>query len=114
MGNYKHLTFYLFILVFAINTGNPYAQENPEFKTQEKLFDKNFKEKYSGRKFNYDGRKTVGTTTSGSGDYTDFKNDEKNPSIEEENNRNDPNFQNSFADQLISANKRFMYESGSI
>ena len=96
MGNYKHLTFYLFILVFAINTGNQYAQEISKHKAQEKLFDKNFKENYSGRKFNYEGSKTIGTTASRSGDYTDFKNDEKNPNIEEENNRNDPNFGNSF------------------
>lgn len=45
--------------------------QNPE---QIRQFDNDFKDRYSGRKYNYDGKKVVNKTETGTGDYADYKN----------------------------------------
>ena len=87
----------IFLFVMSISTANLYAQGNTETQGDKKLFETDFKEKYSGRKFNYEGEKTVGNSKTGSGNYTDFKNDEKKPKIEEEDNENNLFVWNDFA-----------------
>ncbi|MEP5340669.1 MAG: hypothetical protein ABJL44_13070 [Algibacter sp.] len=47
-------------------------------------FDDDFKDRYSGRKYNYEGKKVVGKTESGSGDYADYK--DGKPQTKEKNN----------------------------
>jgi hypothetical protein len=49
----------------------------------DRQFEEDFKDRYSGRKFNYEGQKIVSETPPGSGDYADYKNEE--PSLEEKN-----------------------------
>lgn len=84
----KQIRLIILLFIISINATNLYPQETIEVNPQERVFDANFKERYEGRKFNYEGKKTVGTSTGGSGNYTDFKEKEKNPKIEEENNKN--------------------------
>ena len=77
MSFQKPFRYVLFLFIISINTGGLCAQETTEVNIQERLFEPNFKERYSGRKFNYEGKKTVGTSEGGSGNYTDFKESEK-------------------------------------
>ena len=44
--------------------------QHPEFIRQ---FDDNFKDRYSGNKYNYEGKKIVSKTPTGSGEYEDYK-----------------------------------------
>lgn len=53
-------------LIFCTNTS-----QEPQ---QIRQFDDNFKEHYSSDKYNYEGKKTVSETPSGSGEYEDYKN----------------------------------------
>lgn len=96
MSYKKQILYIFFLFIISINIGGLCAQENAEVKTQERLFEPNFKERYSGRKFNYEGQKIVGTSEGGSGNYTDFKNSEGKPKIEEENDRSDLNIWKNF------------------
>lgn len=50
---------------------------------QTRQFDADFKDRYSSRKYNYEGKKIVTQTPSGSGKYEDYKNGK--PSIKERN-----------------------------
>jgi len=97
MRVFTKICFGIVLFVVSINIGGLYAQDNSETVSSEKQFETNFKEKYSGRKFNYEGKKTVGNSDGGSGNYTDFKNDEKKPKIDEEDNENDLIVWNDFA-----------------
>ena len=63
----------------TIHAVNPIQEPNAERQYQD-----GFKERYSGRKFNYEGNKIVNQTQPGNGDYADYKNE--NPQIEEKNN----------------------------
>lgn len=47
-------------------------------------FDKDFKNRYSGRKYNYEGKNIVTKTPQGSGNYEDYK--EGKPNLKEQNN----------------------------
>lgn len=49
-------------------------------------FDDDFKQEYSSAKFNYEGKDIYTKTSSGSGNYEDYKNDK--PKLEEQNNDN--------------------------
>lgn len=62
-------------VVFGINT-----LQEPE---QIRQFDDHFKDRYSGRKYNYEGKKIVTETPGGSGKYEDYENIK--PNIEEQN-----------------------------
>lgn len=66
-------------LFFGANT-----LQHPE-KTRE--FDSNFKERYSGNTYNYEGQDITGHTPSGSGEYEDYKKNEKLKKYE-----NNPNY----------------------
>jgi hypothetical protein len=50
---------------------------------QTKTFDTNFKDRYTGNKYNYEGKKIVTTSQTGSGKYEDYK--KGKPNIEEQN-----------------------------
>ncbi|MFD2727255.1 hypothetical protein [Hyunsoonleella rubra] len=52
-------------------------------------FDSNFKEKYSGDKFDYEGKKVVNRTRRGSGDYKDYEN--RDVKVKERDNENELN-----------------------
>lgn len=71
----------LFVFANAQHVFGTSAFQEPE---QIRQFDANFKERYSSRKFNYEGKEVVTQTQSGSGKYEDYKNG--NPSIKEKNN----------------------------
>lgn len=49
-----------------------------------RTFDADFKDRYSGRKYNYEGEKIIGKTKTSKGDYADYKNDK--PETKEKNN----------------------------
>lgn len=51
---------------------------------QIRQFDNDFKDQYSGRKYNYEGKEIVTETQSGSGNYEDYKNGK--PNLKEKNN----------------------------
>jgi len=51
---------------------------------QIRQFDNDFKDQYSGRKFNYEGKEIVTESQSGSGKYEDYKNGK--PNLKEKNN----------------------------
>lgn len=71
------------LLVF-INSQNVFGISTLQEPQQIRKFDDDFKERYSSRKFNYEGKEIVTQTQSGSGKYEDFKNED--PSIKERNN----------------------------
>lgn len=70
----------LIVLSFQNSFGTTLIQQ-PE---QIRQFDNNFKERYSGRKYNYEGKKVVNETPFGSGEYEDYK--KGKPSLDEKNN----------------------------
>ncbi|PKQ45290.1 hypothetical protein CSW08_08730 [Confluentibacter flavum] len=49
-----------------------------------RTFDADFKDRYSGNKYNYEGKKIISKTPSGSGNYEDYKN--KNPKVNVDDN----------------------------
>ncbi|WP_100614974.1 hypothetical protein [Confluentibacter citreus] len=51
-----------------------------------RTFDANFKDRYSGNKYDYEGKKIITKTPQGSGNYEDYKN--KNPKIKEDERSN--------------------------
>ncbi len=53
---------------------------------QIRAFDENFKSRYSSNKYNYEGKKVVSKTPSGSGDYADYKGDKEKLKQKEKNN----------------------------
>lgn len=63
----------------------------PIANTQEQLtennFDPDFKKRYDGKKYDYEGKDVVGRSQGGSGQYEEFKK-QKDPEIKEENNTN--------------------------
>jgi len=50
---------------------------------QKRKFDENFKERYSGKKYDYEGRKIINKTPKGSGDFEDYSS--KDPKVREIN-----------------------------
>lgn len=80
---------YLYILVlFAFLCNYQVALGATSVKPPQQIrkFDDDFKERYSGNKYNYEGRKIVKQSKSGSGKYEDYKNGK--PKIKEEKNNN--------------------------
>ncbi len=81
----KKIAHIIYILVFTMvctqisNAINPI--QDPEFNRR---FDNDFKERYSGRNFNYEGKKVVNKTQAGSGQYEDYK--KEKTKIKERNN----------------------------
>lgn len=64
--------------------GNNYVMAFQE-PNSSRTFDADFKERYSGNKYDYEGKKIITNTPAGSGKYEDYKN--KKPQIKEDDNR---------------------------
>jgi len=75
------IVFILFVFANPQSVFSVTAFEEPE---QIREFEKDFKDRYSSRKYNYEGKEIEGQTQSGSGKYEDFKNGK--PAQKEENN----------------------------
>lgn len=71
----KKNLFFAVILSLFLQTITAFGitdNQQPENKNQ---FDNNFKERYKGRKYNYEGKEVVGQTPSGNGKIADYKNE---------------------------------------
>lgn len=71
------------VLLATLYCQSVYTVQEPK---AERQFQDDFKDHYSGRKFNYKGKKVVNKTPTGTGDYADYKNEK--PQIDENNNDN--------------------------
>lgn len=80
-----HILFFLVFIVFAQSTvySKIFAQSPEVYR----VFDSDFKERYSSDKFDYEGRKIVGHTRKGSGEYEDY--DKRKTRTEEQNNNDE-------------------------
>ena len=76
-----YIFFYLFIIVCYNQTFATHPSQSPKVIRH---FDDDFKQDYSSDKFNYEGKDIYTKTSSGSGNYEDYKNDK--PKLEEQNN----------------------------
>lgn len=81
--NLQRLFFKLFLLLFVVCS---YAQ-SPE---QDISFDEDFKSRYDGYKYNYEGKKVIGETPIGDGEIEDFNNDK--PDLKEKHNHKNDSF----------------------
>ncbi|MFV0541564.1 MAG: hypothetical protein ACK5MZ_10085 [Aestuariibaculum sp.] len=70
----------LFLTGFCIPL---FALQDPQYT---KRFDPDFKERYSGNTYNYEGKKIVGQTLNGSGNYEAYKKKKDDIEIKEDNN----------------------------
>ena len=88
----KHLHTMIFsVLALAYMVTPVMAQNTSEtYVSTEREFDDDFKERYSGRKYDYEGKDVVGYTRGGSGEYSDYKTEDQ-PELEERNNGIDVN-----------------------
>ncbi|WP_223552077.1 hypothetical protein [Aestuariivivens sp. NBU2969] len=84
----KTIRLYRFILLFLVSLFHFNAFGSITFQEPELIrsFDTKFKERYSSRKYNYEGKKVVIQTPPSSGNYEDYKNGK--PNIKELNNDN--------------------------
>lgn len=78
----QHILYVLVLVLFVQNmaTCMLFAQSPEVYR----VFDSDFKERYSSDKFNYEGRKTVSKTRRGSGEYEDY--DKEKTKTREQNN----------------------------
>ncbi|WP_166965007.1 ATP-grasp domain-containing protein [Yeosuana marina] len=81
--NKIHIIFLLFLGFTSIQNSYGNIQQTPK---HIRTFDQNFKEQYSDKKYNYEGKEIVSTANSGSGKYEDYKKNE-NPHLKESNDR---------------------------
>lgn len=82
----KQLHIISVLLLIIANYQTASCSSNFQEPEQIRQFDDDFKDHYSGSKYNYEGKKIVGETPSGSGKYEDYKN--KKPRIKEDNDSN--------------------------
>ena len=82
----KQLHIILFLLLVITNYQAIFCASTFQEPEQIRQFDDDFKDHYSSNKYNYEGKKVVNETPSGSGKYEDYKN--KKPRIEDDNNSN--------------------------
>ena len=82
----KTLTYFLFLslALFSVNLSATIQLQQPEHQIK---FDENFKERYNGNSFNYEGKEIVTKTPTVDGNYSDYKKDE-NITVKEQNNSN--------------------------
>ena len=59
------------MIIFNFQSG--FGINTPQYPQQIRQFDDDFKERYSGNKFIYEGKEIVNKTPSGSGNYEDYK-----------------------------------------
>ncbi len=79
----KQLHIILFWLLVIINYQTTFCTTAFQKPEQIRQFDNDFKDRYSSNKYNYEGKKVVNETPSGSGKYEDYKN--KKPRVKEDN-----------------------------
>ncbi len=77
-----------FLLVFIVETNynRSFATSIVQEPQTERAFDKNFKDKYSGSKYNYEGEKVVSSSGAGNGSASGSEYKEDSPYIKEDNN----------------------------
>src|SRR5690606_30885590 len=82
--NFKlHITPVLLLVCFLFQSSLALSfSEAPQHIRQ---FDDDFKERYSGNKYNYEGHDIVGETPTGSGHYEDYKKNDKIQNQEDNN-----------------------------
>lgn len=93
LPNIKLLFFLIFVL--TINTQPTFSMTQSE--TEEKVFEDDFKSRYSGRKYNYEGKKVIRNSSNNpDGEFSKYKNTE-DPKIEEESNSDELTFSNNLS-----------------
>ncbi|GFZ88095.1 hypothetical protein GCM10011531_19520 [Aquaticitalea lipolytica] len=77
-----------FLLVFIVETNynRSFATSIAQEPQTERAFDKDFKDKYSGSKYNYEGKKVVNSSGEGNGSASGSEYKEDSPYIKEDNN----------------------------
>lgn len=81
----KKITHILTCILILSCIKNTNASNNFQEPHSNRIFDEDFKERYSGERFNYEGRKVVKQTATGSGKYEDYK--EGKIKVREKNNQ---------------------------
>lgn len=76
-----HIIVILILTAFGFQNGNSFAFQEQNTRT----FDPNFKERYSDKKYNYEGTGIVTKTPKGSGNYQDYSNKSTNPQERNDN-----------------------------
>lgn len=71
----KHLFIFNLILCLYLQNSLAFATSNTQLPKQKNQFDTDFKERYSGKKYDYEGREIVGQNPSGKGKIADYKNE---------------------------------------
>ncbi|MFI1745694.1 hypothetical protein [Thalassobellus sediminis] len=79
----KQLHIILFLFLVIVNYQTVSCSTSFQEPKQIRHFDEDFKDHYSSNKYNYEGKKVVNETPSGSGKYEDYKN--KKPRIKDDN-----------------------------
>jgi hypothetical protein len=82
----KHLLIIGLIFCLCWQSGFAFSLPNPQLPEHQNQFDTDFKDRYKGRKYNYEGQEIVGHTPAGNGKIADYKN--KKARVKEKNNRN--------------------------
>ncbi|MCH9660673.1 MAG: hypothetical protein K0U54_07150 [Bacteroidetes bacterium] len=94
----------LFGLFLLLKSGPISAQVTSWEPQNEIRFEEDFKERYDGDRYDYEGKKVVKTTKGGNGDYNKYKTKEENPDIKEVNNETEvdtPNLGFNFVNWLF-------------
>lgn len=87
----------ILILALGFNIGVPQTFAFSQTSTEEKVFEDDFKSRYSGRKYNYEGRKIIGNSASHEeGAFSDFENNQ-DPTIKEEVNKDEISINNNLS-----------------
>ena len=87
----------IFFLIFALNIPTQKSFALTQDEVEEKVFEEDFKSRYSIRKYNYDGKKVVRNSSNNQeGEFSKYKNEE-DPKIEEESNSEELSFNNNLS-----------------
>jgi len=65
--------------VMALCCQSAYLQNSDNRPDTDRHFREEFKDRYSNRKFNYEGQEVISETPAGTGDYADYKNEDVQP-----------------------------------
>ena len=87
----------LTLLILETNNDFKLVSNDNQHPKQERPFDENFKERYSARKFNYEGKQIVNKNSSTPTDGENSKYGDENPNIKEDNNKVDTDFNFNFS-----------------
>jgi len=87
----------IFFLIFALNISTQQAFAFTQNEKEEKVFEDDFKSRYSNRKYNYEGKKVIRNATNNTdGEFSKYKNTE-DPRVEEESNSDELTFSNNLS-----------------